>query len=174
MSVSRQQAKLGGVGLALLLGSALVVRTFVAEPRTVISESMKPTLLIDDRVVVDKLTFRLRPPREGEIIFFEGAPVVSRPGLMVKRVIAVPGQTVEVRDGEVFVNEAAVLEPYVVERATYRWGPQVVPPATLFVLGDNRSGSADSHVWGFLPLTAVTGRALYRVLPLSRFGSLGP
>jgi signal peptidase I len=169
---SRQQVTLVGLGVAVTIGSGLGVRSFVAEPRTVISESMKPTLLIDDRVVVDKLTFRLRPPRVGEIVFFESGAVMAKTGLMVKRVIAVPGQRVEVRDGEVLVNDAPLVEPYVVDRPTYHWGPQVVPPEALFVLGDNRVGSADSHVWGFLPAGAVTGRAIYRVLPLVRVGSL--
>jgi len=85
-------------------------------------------------------------------------------------VIGVPGDVVEVRDSAVFVNGVRQKESFVNERPRYSWGPSTVPPDTLFVLGDNRNRSFDSHVWGFLPKENVIGHAILRYWPLARFG----
>jgi signal peptidase I len=143
-----------------VLGAGLA--RLAVEPRTVISDSMVPTLEIGDRVVIDKITYRLRPPHRGEIALFvrdgERAP-------MVKRVLAEGGQVVEVAGGVVRVDGIAVPEDYLAEAPTYAWGPARVPEGQLFVLGDNRNASADSHVWGFLPLERVIGRVALRFWP---------
>jgi signal peptidase I len=146
------------LGVVLLLTSAALART-VVEPRTVISGSMAPTFGVGDHVVIDKLTYRLRPPRPGEIVLFvrEGGRTP-----MVKRVMAVAGQEVEVAGGQVRVDGVLLEEDYLAEAPTYTWGPTQVPSSSLFVLGDNRNASADSHVWGFVPRDAVIGRVALR------------
>lgn len=128
------------------------------------SESMLPTLEVRDRIFV-----RPQPadfvPRVGEIIVFsnpERTPLAeagSLYNLMVKRVVALPGQRVEVRDGQVWIDNRPLDEPFLEEPIRYQWGPQTVPEGHLFVLGDNRNRSRDSHVWGFLPRPHLVGNA---------------
>lgn len=161
------------LGSVLALVSGLAVRAFVAEPRTVVSNSMEPTLEVGDYLMIDKLSYRLRPPRVGEIVVFETPEVLTTRGaVMVKRVVAVEAQRVEVKDGAVLVADVPLVEPYLSAPPSYEWGPRTVPSGSVFVLGDHRNGSADSHVWGFLPLDRIVGRAVFRVLPLSRAGRL--
>ncbi|MEN9279418.1 MAG: signal peptidase I, partial [Gloeomargarita sp. DG_1_4_bins_134] len=85
--------------------------------------------------------------------------------VLIKRVVALPGETVEVRDGQVWVNGVPLPEPYRAEAADYAWGPAVVPAGCVFVLGDNRNASNDSHVWGFLDERLILGRAWMRFWP---------
>lgn len=162
------------LGTVLALVSGLAVRAFVAEPRIVISNSMEPTLQVGDCLMVDKFSYRLRPPRAGEIVVFEAPEVLTTRGaVMVKRVVGVEAQRVEVKGGAVLVAGVPLVEPYLSAPPSYEWGPRTVPSGSVFVLGDHRNGSADSHVWGFLPLDRIVGRAVFRVLPLSRAGRLG-
>lgn len=158
--------------VALLVAGtcAVGVRAFVAEPRRISSGSMEPTLQIGDHLVVDKLTYRRREPRTGEIVLFrmpEGL-LADSPDVMVKRVIAAAGQQVQVTGGRVLIDGEALAEGYLAESPSYEWGPTEVPPHSLFVLGDNRNASADSHVWGFLPRDAVVGRVALRLWPEPR------
>jgi signal peptidase I len=171
----RQWKRLAALGA--LLAWVLLLRGFVVEPRSIVSNSMTPTLLMGDRVVMDKLSYRFHPPRAGDIVVFALPDEAQRPGgpptlATLKRVIALPGQSVEVRNGQVLVDGAALSEPYLQERPRYTWGPAQVPEGMLFVLGDNRNASSDSHDWGFLPQRNVLGRAWVRYWPLRRAGSL--
>lgn len=173
----RQGARLAAGGGLLLV--VVLLRAYAVQPRLIVSHSMEPTLAKGDRLVMDKLSYRFHPPRAGDIVVFEPLPEPQRPVASpllhsIKRVIAVPGQVVQVRDGQVLVDGQPLREPYVTEPPDYTWGPARVPEGMLFVLGDNRNGSADSHVWGFLPRDHVTGRAWLRFWPLSRSGSLAP
>lgn len=164
------------VGFAgALLVLALVLRGFVVQPRLIVSNSMEPTLAVGDRLVVDKLSYRLQSPRAGDIVVFEPPAELVRSGALrehiaIKRVIALPGQEVQVREGQVLVDGKALREPYVAAPPDYAWGPARIPEGTLFVLGDNRNVSSDSHVWGALPARAVRGRAWLRFWPLGRAG----
>jgi len=160
-----------------LIGSIPVaVRQFVAQ--TIIpSESMVPTLQVQDRLFV-RLWDDYRPQTGDVVVFY--APAQARQnanpndyGLVVKRVIGLPGQKLEVRNGVVWVNDIPLDEPYIAEAPTYTWGPQIVPTESLFVLGDNRNASFDSHHWGFLPQKYLLGKAYkiywppHRIQPLS-------
>lgn len=153
------------------------IKLFVAEPIYITSASMEPTLKKGVHLVLDKLTYRFRKPERGEIISFRSP--VGEPHDSVKRVIAVEGDMVEMRDKLVFVNEKQLYEPYVKysrqdERlAGDTFVPLFVPDNHLFVLGDNRDESRDSSVWKdaetgeriyFIALSRVTGkvRGLYR------------
>jgi signal peptidase I len=169
----RPWAGLAFVG-ALVVGMVLL-RAYAVRPLRVISPSMAPTLQVGDRVVMDLLTYRFRPPAPGDIVVFEPPPALARtvrepPRHSIKRLVALPGQQVQVRDGQVLVDGQPLREPYLAEPTAYAWGPERVPEGMYFVLGDNRNASADSHVWGFLPARYVVGRAWVRFWPLARAG----
>jgi signal peptidase I len=163
--------------LILALGLALAIRTFVAEPRYIPSESMIPTLEIGDRLIVEKLSYRSHPPHRGDIIVFAPPPQLQEQGYgeeqaFIKRVIGLPGETIEIKDGHVFVDRQMLSENYLAEAPNYLMSPTIVPSAQLFVMGDNRNNSNDSHIWGFLPQVNIVGHACFRFWPLERFGGL--
>ena len=176
------------VGTALMI--AVVVKTFVAQAFYIPSGSMLPQLQIDDRVLVSKISYRLHDPRRGDIVVFDapgGAPdpptpfprralrgVAEAVGVVapstdeyIKRVVALPGERVEATGGKVLVDGLELIEPYLPPgTATSDFAAVVVPPDTVFVLGDNRANSADSRVFGPIPRSTVVGRAILRVWPL--------
>lgn len=164
--------------IAIIL--ALVIRTFVVQAFKIPSGSMEDTLLIGDHILVNKLAYGLQIPVHGTKIHFFGLLGLPQRGDIIvfpfprdpsrdfiKRVIGLPGDRVEVRNHHAYVNGEALKEPYVRldERAALHpsryshWGPEVVPPGKLFVMGDNRDNSADSRDWGFLDSEQVKGRA---------------
>lgn len=174
---------------------AFLLRTFVVQVFFIPSSSMEPTLQVDDRMVVEKITFRFREPQRGDIVVFEeeGESLVSPTrsdqllrgigqflGLVpvdardfVKRVIAVGGDEVRIDGGEVLVNDVALEEPYVVFPDGDDYGPVTVPEEHLFFLGDNRPNSSDSRrSLGFVPADAVVGRAVVVIWPLEHWDSL--
>ena len=129
------------------------------EPLRVSSQSMSPTLVAGDQVLIDKLSVRWRPPAEGELVVFRDP---ERHELVVKRVVAVSGRTVAIEDAELVVDGVVRHEPQVDQSridSTY-FGPVTVPPLSIFVLGDNRSESIDSRTYGSVPLEDVVGRVV--------------
>jgi len=146
-----------------------VVRPLVIEAFSIPSESMVPTLQAGDRVMVAKFAHRLADPERGDLIAFE-APEGE---INVKRVVGLPGDTVAVRDGVLFVNDEPRRESYVDYRLTDSsfFGPVTVPEDHLFVMGDNRSNSLDSRALGAIPEKSVLGRVFLRFWPPDR-GSL--
>lgn len=161
--------------IAIALALALFIRAFVAEPRYIPSDSMLPTLEVGDRLVVEKVSYYLRPPATGEIVVFDPPQQLQIQGYakdqaFIKRVIGTPGQTVQVQDGKVYINGRSLKEDYIAEPPAYQMEPVQVPEDQLFVMGDNRNNSNDSHVWGFLPKQNVIGHACYRFWPFSRIG----
>jgi signal peptidase I len=164
--------------LAIALAIALTVRVLIAEPRYIPSNSMDPTLHIGDRLLVEKVSYRWQPPHRGDIVVFTPPPQLTKLGYapgqaFIKRVIGVPGQTVQVVDGQVLVNDQPLHEPCILEPPAYLLPPITVPAGQVFVLGDNRNDSNDSHVWGSLPQTNIIGRARLRFWPLDRLGGVG-
>jgi signal peptidase I len=107
-------------------------------------------------------------PQRGDIVVFRFPRDPSRD--FIKRVVAVPGETVEVRAGVVFVNNKKLTEPYILDSPTYSKEPTVVPPGEYFVLGDNRNNSSDSHVWGPVPVTEIVGKAWVTYWPMKDWG----
>lgn len=153
-------------GLLLAAG----VHTFVAEVRYIPSESMTPTLQVGDRLIVEKLIYRLHPPKRGDIVVFKAPPELKARNLnddMIKRVIGIPGDVVVINRGTGFVNGQEIAQPYVQNSADYSYGPVKVPADSYFVLGDNRNHSYDSHIWGFLPRKDIIGQAIFRFFPLN-------
>eukprot|EP00741_Cyanophora_paradoxa_P016694 tig00020934_g16123.t1 len=142
----------------------------------IFTTSMVPTLLPGDAVLVDKISYRFRDPRRGEIVAFRPPPrladrmepaTLGSRDVLVKRLVGVPGDEVEVRGGTVYVNGAPEPNPKA-EPAAYEMAPEIVPPGQYFVLGDNVNRSVDSHVWGPLPRSKLVGRACGRWWPLPR------
>lgn len=177
---------------------AILIKTFVLQAFYIPSGSMIPTLQIGDRVLVEKISYRLTDPIHGNVVVFEkdlsgttppadqpfwtdianavkdlfGFPTGNNEDL-IKRVIAVGGDTVEGKDGRVFVNGRPLDEPYLpAGTQTSPFGPVEVPPGRLWVMGDNRGNSDDSRNFGTIPESSVVGRAFVLVWPPSDFGSL--
>jgi signal peptidase I len=163
--------------LVLALGLAFFIRTFVAEPRYIPSGSMLPTLEIGDRLIVEKLSYYSHPPQRGDIIVFAPPPQLQEQGFeqdqaFIKRIIGLPGNTVEVKNGHVFIDRQLLTENYIAEAPNYPMSPMVVPPGQFFVMGDNRNNSNDSHIWGFLPRANIIGHACFRFWPIERLGGM--
>ncbi|MFM1799606.1 MAG: hypothetical protein RLZZ117_1884 [Cyanobacteriota bacterium] len=157
---------------------AVLLRWLVVEPRWIPSGSMLPTLQLEDRVLVQKLLPRLGlHPGIGAIVVFHPPDALLESGYdaqaaLIKRVVAVGGDAVEVRDGRLWRNGQAVDPDWSVDPMAYSLPPLRVPPGQLLVLGDNRNASLDSHLWGPLPASRVIGTAVWRYWPLERFGPL--
>jgi len=153
--------------VVLTLVIFFLIQTVVRNFR-VVGTSMEPNLHTGEYLIVDKVSYRLGPPQRGDVIVFE--PPVSAEGDYVKRVIGLPGELVEVQNGEVLVNGKPIAEPYAVRPASYSMDARRVGPDELFVLGDNRNMSSDSHSWGMLPMDKVVGKALVSYWPPSLWG----
>lgn len=169
-----ERPKLGRVlrFYARIVVVSFLIRWFVVEPRYIPSASMMPTFEVGDQLAIEKVSTLVRTPAKTEVILFYPPPAAKTTSqVYIKRVIASPGDTVQVKDGFVFVNGRKLTEPFAAaDPPRYSFGPATVPPDCLFVLGDNRNRSFDSHVWGFLPTSNVIGHAILRYWPLARFG----
>lgn len=154
---------------------AIGIRACVAEARFIPSESMLPTLAIDDRLIIEKISYRFRKPERGDVVVFSPTDALKEQNYkeaFIKRVIGLPGDVVEVKNGNVYVNGQQLEEKYILNAPNYKYGPIKVPQEQYLVLGDNRNNSYDSHYWGFVPLKNVIGRATVRFWPPSRLGPL--
>ena len=155
------------VGAALLV--ALLVKTFLIQAFFIPSLSMYPTLERGDRVLVNKLSYRFGDIDRGDIVVFERPANVPDTGIkdLIKRVVALPGETVESRDGRVYIDGRLLAEGYLEDGVTTTGlTRQTVPDDHVFVMGDNRGNSEDSRVFGPIDVDLVVGRAFVRVWPL--------
>ncbi|MCR6546324.1 signal peptidase I [Dehalobacterium formicoaceticum] len=153
----------------------LIVKFFLFDNRIIPTSSMYPTIFAGDMVLVNKLVYRFGDPERKDIIVFEAPPEPEISGDdMIKRVIGLPGEKVEIKEGTVYINDLPLTELYQNEAPQYQFGPQQVPEDYLFVLGDNRNMSFDSHLWSdpFLSMDSVKGKAFFRYWPLKRMGRL--
>jgi signal peptidase I len=161
--------------VVLAVGVALLVRSQVVQTFFIPTVSMTPTLEVDDRLLVDKVTLRTREIRRGDIIVFKRPEEFTDKTVkdLIKRVIALPGETIEGRDGKVFVNGKELAEPYLVKGVvTSPFAAVRVPVDNYFMMGDNRGESFDSRQWGTIEREDVIGRALVRIWPISRAGGI--
>jgi len=180
------------VALVLVFG---FVRPFVVEAFRIPSESMVPTLLVNDRVLANKFVYRFSEPKRGDIVVFEsveggkknlierivgllfegpeGEQYGGKEDTLIKRIVGVEGDEIEVQNGRLLVNGEPQQEPYLnggdPPRGSY--GPTTVPEDHVFVMGDNRNNSGDSRVFGPVPLENLKGEAFLRFWPVFRIGS---
>jgi signal peptidase I len=148
---------------------AIVIRTFVLQAFYIPSASMEPTLDIDDKVLVNKLSYKVHDINRGDIVVFERPPGETDPKIkdLIKRVIGLPGDTIEAHDGHIYVNSRRLNEPYLPDGLqTAPLAKQTVPDDNIFVMGDNRGSSKDSTVFGPISKDLVVGRAFIRVWPV--------
>lgn len=165
------------IGLSVVL--ALGIRQFVAEARYIPTGSMIPTLQINDRLVIEKISYYLTDPKRGDIVVFwppEGVvPPEDKRNAFIKRIIGLPGDTVEVSNGQVLINGTPIDEGYINAPPAKNWGPTTVPDESYIVFGDNRNNSVDSREWKQTPFLAedqIIGKAVVRFWPPNRIGLL--
>lgn len=160
----------------IALAIVIPIRVFIAQPFIVSGESMIPTFQDADYLIVDELSYRLRDPRRGEVVIFRYPNDPSR--FFIKRIIALPGETIHFKGttftvtGPDIQGEINLDEPYI-SRATFAGNKSVtLGTDEFFVMGDNRSASSDSRVWGPLPKKDLVGRAYLRLLPANHIQTL--
>lgn len=198
----REGSWLGELGrtIALSIILSLGIRTFVAEARWIPTGSMLPTLQINDKLIIDKVSYRLQAPQRGDIVVFmppnsakvcsQSEPLISREAVdiwnpnpnksevpkikdaYIKRLIAIPGDKILVTQGRVYINDRPLSEEYIADAPNYELGPITVPANSYLMLGDNRNNSCDSHMWGFVPKNQIIGRAVVRFWPPNRLGEV--
>lgn len=147
---------------------ALLINLFLAQATQVLGQSMEPNLHSSQRVVIEKVTYQfLHGPRRGDIV------VINSPGqgeMLIKRVVGLPGETIEVRSGRVYVNGKLLDEPWATKPGGGRYGPETIPPLHVFVLGDNRGASNDSRNFGPVEIDHVVGHAWLSYWPPKHVG----
>lgn len=129
--------------------------------------SMEPNLHHGEFVIVSKVNYRIGEPERGDVVVFDFPRNITEE--YIKRIIGLPGEEIQIKDGQVFVDGVALVEPYLKMEPRYE-GDWVVSDGELFVLGDNRNNSSDSHNWGMVPLENVVGEALLVYWPPSSWG----
>lgn len=153
--------------LSLIL---FVVINAVSARIRVDGSSMEPTLHTGELVIVNKLAYKFSAPELGDIIVFHFPRDPDQE--YIKRVIGAPGDQVAIQDGKVYVNGQEIAEPYISAPPVYPGNTWQVPEGQLFVLGDNRNNSSDSHNWGTVPMDYVVGKALFVYWPLDAWGMI--
>jgi signal peptidase I len=181
------------IGLSAIL--AFGIRSLVAEARYIPSGSMLPTLQINDRLIIDKVSYRFANPVRGDIVVFNPTAELEKKMIInpitkkeeqeykeafIKRVIGLPGDRIDVKSGKVYINGKVLSEKYLDEPPGYNWSSTaltpdgIVPEGHYLVLGDNRNNSYDSHYWGFVPKDKIVGKAVVRFWPINRAGGIDP
>jgi signal peptidase I len=153
------------------LVAALLIKTFLLQAFYIPSDSMNPTLVQRDRVLVNKLSYHFHDVHRGDIVVFERPPGETDPKIkdLIKRVIGLPGDTVEGRDGAILIDGRILREPYVAKNSPMSDFPaRAIPKGQYWVMGDNRGNSKDSRVFGPISKSLIVGRAFIRVWPISK------
>jgi signal peptidase I len=179
--------------IAVIVGAllvALLIKTFLIQPFYIPSGSMSPTLNKDDRILVNKLSYDLHDVNRGDIVVFETPQNFPDPEIdnLVKRVIALEGETIDFSDGRVVIDDRFLEEPYIGDGLPSTWTSGLppgcisetadtsegctIPDGHVFVMGDNRTGSDDARVFGPIPEDLIVGRAFLRVWPVGEIGFL--
>ncbi|ABG51409.1 thylakoidal processing peptidase. Serine peptidase. MEROPS family S26A [Trichodesmium erythraeum IMS101] len=184
------------IGLSVIL--AIGIRQFVAEARFIPSGSMLPTLQINDRLIIDKLGYQFQEPKRGDIVVFNPTNELKTQykDAFIKRIVGLPGERVELKDGKVYIDNQIVEETYVASDSNpaelearktnhqqtridvcppdkrFLSQPVEVPPNSYLVMGDNRNHSYDGRCWGFVPYENIIGRAIFRFWPFTSLGTI--
>jgi signal peptidase I len=179
-----------GVILVVAVLAAIIIRSFVYQPFFIPSGSMEPTLKVNDRVLVNKLSYHLHSVHRGDVVVFKKPPDDTTPGItdLIKRVIGLPGEIISARDGQVYINGRLLNEPWLpkVDQDVTTFPPTgsipgcgaiagggcLIPAGEYFMMGDNRGDSSDSRIIGPIPKRLFIGKAFVRVWPVSRLGTL--
>lgn len=149
--------------------TALILIKFIVQPFYIPSGSMYPTLKKWDFILVNKFVYKFKEPKAGDIVVFHPPPeALAGDKDYIKRIIAAGKDTLEVKNGNLYINGQLKTEPYVENKADYEYSLVKIPQGKFFVMGDNRSNSGDSHVWGFLPEKNVVGKAIVIIWPPGR------
>lgn len=172
MSSLGEEVKDWLISIVVAVVLAFLIRQFVVELYIVDGPSMRPTLQSQQRLVVNKFIYSFREPEKGEILVFQYPRDPSRD--FIKRVIATPGDTVEIKDGRVLVNDQVLSEDYILEKTRGDYPKSTVPQGTVFVMGDNRNNSEDSRFAdvGFVPDALIKGKAVLVFWPVADLKSL--
>lgn len=162
-----------GVSLLIALSLVVVIFLFVAQPVKVPTGSMEPTVMSNDLLIMEKLSKYWRPYEFGDILVFYHTPDNADGELYLKRLMGLPGDTIEVREGKLIRNGEQVEEPYLHDLIMNgEYGPITVPEGHYFFMGDNRNLSLDSRRWAnpYVPMDQVKGKAFFRYVPFNRLG----
>ncbi len=159
--------------LILLISFGLVfgvLRPFIVKAFYVPTESMVPTLLVNDRVLANEFIYRFSELERGEIVIFKVKSAEGEEEYLIKRVVGLPADKISVRSGRLFINGVPQKESYLNKKLPDKsfYGPTTVPPGHVFVMGDNRANSGDSRIFGPVPKKNIEGQAFVRFWPLSR------
>jgi signal peptidase I len=158
--------------LAVALGLALVIIIFLYQPVKVEGTSMAPLLSDQERIFINKFVYRFEPIERGDVVVFWYP--LDRSKSFIKRVVGLPGETIEIRSGHLYINNRELQEPYV--PASYLDGSSYpalkIPPDQYFVMGDHRDSSNDSRMFGTVPRDYIYGKAVFAYWPMGHFGSL--
>ncbi len=152
------------------LAIVLVVNIFLGQATRVEGQSMEPTLYNNERLIIEKVSYRLHGPRRGDIIVLKPQRRGTLP--LIKRVIGLPGEIVEIKNDLVYINGVALDEDYLTQPTKNGMAPRLVPEEHVLVLGDNRGASNDSRAFGMVPYEDIIGKAWLRYWPLNRSGAL--
>lgn len=163
-----QEIKEWIITILIALVLVVIIRMFILDSRIVPTTSMVPTIKPGDRLFVEKITHRFSGLERGEVIVFKPPAQSGLKDDLIKRLIALPGDTVEIKDGKLFLNGEVQTEDYLAEPLKYNMPEITVPENKLFMLGDNRNRSYDSHEWGFVDIQNVKGKAFITYWPLNR------
>ncbi len=169
--------------VVVALSIFLILYLFIMQPHQVNGQSMDPTFHDKEYLMTDKLSYKFGKPQRGDVVVFQAPPAAQCPEGTgcdyIKRVIGIPGDTVEVKDNHFYVNGKLLKESYLDESvvtmpmAYTKNGPVMVPEGTYFVSGDNRPHSSDSRAFGPVELNLIVGKVFFRYLPLDRIGIIG-
>ena len=178
----KSQSQNSWKGLLIWIIIALLLRWQAVEPRWIPSGSMLPTLQIQDRILIEKITPRLKQKlnknlKLNTIVIFKPPKILTEAGYsdgsaLIKRIVGLPGDKIKVSNGKLYRNEKEINEPWIKEPIQYEMEAIKVPDYSLWVLGDNRNNSLDSHIWGPLPERNLIGTAIARYWPLKEIGPI--
>lgn len=153
---------------AVLALAIFFLLRFTIDTVIVLGISMEPSFYSSQRILVSKVTYRMHEPERGDVIVFK--PTGGEKGEFIKRVIALPGDTVEVKDSAVYVNDTKLKEPYIKSPPSYHFPKEEIPANHYFVLGDNRNKSNDSHSGWWVPRQNIVGKAWLSIWPPPKWG----